>query len=403
MDDDRHFPQPSPALSGPQAEVLRKHLARGTMSLDDAAILTGIPVEDLSQHFQGRRAARAHGEHHSGERRSSHRHQDDDDEYERDGVSLHAPERRSHRTGRSGNKALWASGILAGVAVLGGLAVLSGIPQSLLFAPRGVSESKDPAATSGLGPTASVEGPIGEAPAAPAPVEEAVAAAPIDPVPTDPAALAPADPAVDPNLADPNAVPPTDAASAEPVVPAAPEEVAPATAVAESETAFDPTAPAAVPAPVVETAPTPAAAPSTVLYATRAAAVRDTPTAGGSATVGQLKRGDSVSGSIVTGADGKSPWLKIESGPGAGGYVSAANMADGPRPRILQSIGQARAVVQGGALQAAPDAGSATLDTLSPGIMVYAAAEVEGGWIEIQRRAGGVGYVRKEAFEQPVP
>jgi hypothetical protein len=204
---------------------------------------------------------------------------------------------------------------------------------------------------------------------------------------TDPAAT-------DPALADPNAVPPEPAA-ADVGVPAAPEEVAPAVAVAEAETAFDPAAPSAASSP----AAAPEAASSVFLYATRAAAVRDAPTSSGSATLAQLKRGDRVSGTIVTGADGKSSWLTIESGPGAGGFVSAANMADSPRPALVQAIGQARMLVQGAALHAAPDASAATIDTLSPGIAVYAAAEVEGGWIEIQRRAGGVGYIRKEAFE----
>jgi hypothetical protein len=179
-------------------------------------------------------------------------------------------------------------------------------------------------------------------------------------------------------------------------VPPAPEEVAPAVAVAQAETAFDPSA--ATPDPAPDTAPAPVG-PTTALYAARAAAVRDAPTASGSTPIAQLKRGDTVSGPIVTGADGKSSWMHIESGPGVGGYVSVANMADGPRPAIVQAIGQPRALVQATVLHAGADAGSATLDTLSPGITVFAAAEVAGGWIEIHRRAGGVGYVRKEAFE----
>jgi hypothetical protein len=181
-------------------------------------------------------------------------------------------------------------------------------------------------------------------------------------------------------------------------LPPPPEDVAPAVATAEADV---PVAAPALPSadPIDPVAPQPAAGTPATLYAARAASVRDAPTATGSTVVGQLKRGDSVGGAVIAGADGKSPWLRIESGPLSGGYVSLANMADGPRPAIVQAIGQPRVLTQPAALHAGPDENSAALDTLSPGASVMAAAEVGDGWIEINRRAGGVGYIRKEAFQ----
>jgi hypothetical protein len=403
MNEDRLDPERFVQLTEAQAGLLRKHLGRGTLSLDDAAVLVGVPVEDLAQHFTGRRAGQRspdHSDEGGGERR--HRHKSaahghaghDADEHE---TGLHAPERRSHRA-RS-QTWVWAAGGLGAVAVIGVLALLSGIPQSLLFPPRGVSAHKDAAvaadaAAPAAGSFAADPAPESPAPEGPAPeaiVAEAPTANAVDPMSAGAEPGTAADPAADPALADPNAAPPAEAP-----VPAAPEEVAPAVAVAEAEvpTAAAPEAPSFA-APEAS-AP---AGPSTTLYAARAAAVRDAPTASGSNALGQLKRGDTVLGAIVAGADGKSSWLHIESGPGVGGYVSVANMADGPRPGVVQALGQPKALTQPAALHAAPDAGSATLDTLSPGISVLAAAEVEGGWIEINRRAGGVGYIRKEAFE----
>lgn len=393
-----------------QATVLRKHLARNTMSLDDAAVLVGIPVEELSRHFQGRRASHAQAAANSSEEREHRRRRrrskpyvpDESNDIENAGLDLHAPERRIKLP--KGGGALWAGGALAAFVVVGGLALLSGIPQSLLFPPRGVSEHKADVTA------ATAEAPLtADATAAAVPPGAAETAAPsaVDPVTAEAQPEAVADPA-----ADPSAAPPGETTVAEAPLPPAPEEVPPAVAEGETAVIAAPEAPsltapeapplAAPEPPVAAEAAQPAAppaGPAAAFYATRQATVRDTPTATGSATLAQIKRGESISGSLVAGADGKSSWLKIESGPGAGGFVSATNMSPEPRPSIAQAIGKPRTLVQAAALHAGPDEGSKTLDTLNPGISVLAAAEVAGGWIEIHRRAGGVGYIRKEAFE----
>lgn len=397
MDDDRQNTDAYVQLTDAQIQVLRKHLERRSMSLDDAAVLVGVPVEDLAQHFQGRRASQNKDDRaQDGSRRRSRASAYDPDERDLDGdgeTGLRAPARsRSRRRDAAGSGSrswLWAGGTLAAIAVAGALALMSGLPQSLLFPPRGVGDHKDANAADPATPV-----PLQEVPPTEAPLETAQAEAPatatVDPLTAPAAPEAVADPAMDPSAALPE--------TAEPPVPAAPEEVAPAVAVAEAETPAEP-----IPAAPSFDAPTAAApapiGPSATLYAARAASVRDNPTANGSVVVAQLKRGESVSGAIVAGADGKSSWLHIERGPGAGGYVSVANMSDGPRPAVVQAIGQARNLVQAAALHAAPDESSPAIDTLSPGITVMVAAEVEGGWIEINRRAGGVGYVRREAFE----
>jgi hypothetical protein len=399
--DDRQAPEQFVQLTDAQASVLRKHLGRGSLSLDDAAILVGVAVEDLAQHFQGRRAGERRPESSdSGEprrerttRRDAYAHSNGRDDED----GLRAPVRRERRASQGGGRWIWIGGAAAAVTVVGALAVFSGAVQSLLFPPRGVSEHKsaeapadavqsgtpaeDGSATVALGPAES------EPAAPPASTEPVIAEAPPEAVP-------------DPTLAaDPNAAPPVDpAAPVDAPLPPPPEDVAPAVATAEADV---PVAAPALPSadPIDPVAPQPAAGTPATLYAARAASVRDAPTATGSTVVGQLKRGDSVGGAVIAGADGKSPWLRIESGPLSGGYVSLANMADGPRPAIVQAIGQPRVLTQPAALHAGPDENSAALDTLSPGASVMAAAEVGDGWIEINRRAGGVGYIRKEAFQ----
>lgn len=421
MDDDRHPPEPSMMLSEQQERILRKHLARQTLSLDDAAVLLGVRVDDLAAQFQGRRTAHdprdavypgvdaepRHARPSRGAASYRDRMADDSDDDRHEG--LRAPQRQGYTPEPRGRAVWWVGGLFAGAVVIGGLALLSGIPQSLLFPPRGVSEFKDANAPAAANPEPSVGGPIADGvPVESAAAEPPAAAPPVDPMAANVEPGEVADPAADPALADPNAAapPPADpSATVEAPVPAAPEEVPPAVAVGGD--AGDPSAlvaeapPLSAPATSAPnaTAPAPAIGPSTTLYATRGVSVRDAPTVTGSTVTAQLKRGASVSGVVTTGADGKSPWLQIESGPGAGGFVSIANMADTPRPAVVQAIGQQKTLIQAAALHAGPDATSATLDTLSPGIAVMAAAEVDGGWIEIQRRAGGVGYIRKEAFE----
>jgi hypothetical protein len=412
MDDPFDQPPPRLPLSGAQAEVLRKHLNRGTMSLDDAAVLVGLPVEELAAQFQGRRAnerlSDPEGMDRTGGRRRGARHAHDDTHEGFDGgANLTAPERRVPRQG-GGNTMLWAGGALAGIAVIGGLALLSGIPQSLLFAPRGVSEHKGVEAEPQVTATAPGDAVPGDAAPVvePVPVDPGVdpGAAPAEQLPAEapPVDPAMADPAMaDPALADPNAVPPADPNVAEAPLPVAPEDVPPAVATAESDVAVAPEPP---PVPAVDAAPdafaeAPAApGPGATFFLTRSSALRDAPASTG-ASKGQLKRGDAVAGAVVLGPDGKSQWLLIESGPGAGTYVSAANVSPDQRPRIVQVIGAARAITQTAAFHSGPNESSSTLDTLNPGINVFAAAEVEGGWIEVQKRAGGVGYIRKEAIE----
>ncbi len=129
------------------------------------------------------------------------------------------------------------------------------------------------------------------------------------------------------------------------------------------------------------------------LYTTRAAFVRNMPTALGSQIVGRLPRGESVQGVWTSSVGGSSQWLQVKAGPFSGSYVSATNLSSRPRPAVTRLINRDIAVGQSTMLRELPDAAAAPIEPLSAGLVVHAAAEVEGGWLEIERKAGGVGYI----------
>jgi hypothetical protein len=133
-------------------------------------------------------------------------------------------------------------------------------------------------------------------------------------------------------------------------------------------------------------------------YAARDAALRIEPSSS-STELGTLRRGTSVFGIRLRPAGSDEVWVRIESGAHAGAYVWLANMSDEARPTLARTLAQQWAISGEVGLYAAPDEASRRLDTLSAGLNVQVAGELENGWWEVARQNGGVAYVPPWAFD----
>ena len=134
-------------------------------------------------------------------------------------------------------------------------------------------------------------------------------------------------------------------------------------------------------------------------FATRPAVVRNMPTTMGSQALARLARGDVIQGSWVTGSDSIHQWLKITSNPYRGDYVSNINLSTTPRPAIVNLVDRDMKLQQQAKLLESPTYGATVVETQEAGSVVHVAAEIDGGWMEIERKFGGVGYVPTLAFE----
>lgn len=134
-------------------------------------------------------------------------------------------------------------------------------------------------------------------------------------------------------------------------------------------------------------------------YVTRDdATVRNAPTAIGSDVITKLARGVIVTGIWIRSAAG-SKWLKLSAGPFKGDYVWERSVSDKVRPSLIQSIDGYMSVNQVVQLRSAPDLSGAVLQNVRPGVRLYVYGSVEGGWLEIPLRHGGVGYLPPSAFQ----
>lgn len=143
---------------------------------------------------------------------------------------------------------------------------------------------------------------------------------------------------------------------------------------------------------------TPGAEPVTQ-YATRLTRIRDAPTATGSVIMGSLQRGDAVRGVWVTGGDGETPWLRMDWGDRQTAYAWGRNLSDVAPPPFVRALNETRMIRSETTLRIVP--GGADIETLSPGGRVELSGELPGGWYEVVRSNGGIGYVSAGAFDPP--
>lgn len=135
------------------------------------------------------------------------------------------------------------------------------------------------------------------------------------------------------------------------------------------------------------------------VWVTRTTRLRDGPSAEGTIVLADLQRGDRLEGEWIIGSDGETPWLRTE-WQGRPAYAWGRNLAYQERPTIVADLGGTLSMAAGAVLRDSPSEDAAALDTLSAPLDVQAVADVGGGWVEIARAGGGVGYVRREALSQ---
>jgi zinc-ribbon domain len=127
------------------------------------------------------------------------------------------------------------------------------------------------------------------------------------------------------------------------------------------------------------------------LYAVAEANIRDKATTVGTQIIGKLARGFAVSGTVVTGADGTTPWLELADGKG---FVAMSNLSETEPPEISKALGdRIWAVDKALDVFAQPDASAAVLDRVAMGTPLTLFGLTGNDYIEIKLRKGGVGYI----------
>lgn len=148
-----------------------------------------------------------------------------------------------------------------------------------------------------------------------------------------------------------------------------------------------------------ETAAAIASAEPVDRFVTRTSRVRSAPSAASAPPVGQLRRGEAVTGVLTADPnDVNIVWMRLTAGRWPDRYVWAANLDTQPPPRLLGGAGGMRTVASRGDMRLRPDSGAERLARLSPGDRLRVAGSVGGGWLEVLRPSGGVAYVREEAL-----
>jgi hypothetical protein len=137
------------------------------------------------------------------------------------------------------------------------------------------------------------------------------------------------------------------------------------------------------------------------LYVNRLVHMRGAPTSAGSAVLGDLHRGDAVTGVFVTAGDGVTRWLKISSAGQPDRFVWAQNLSQVPRSPLIASVDADNEVAGQTEVFAEPNSAAAPIQTEAAGTVVHVVGEVAGGWYEIELARGGVGYVPKTSVEPP--
>jgi hypothetical protein len=133
------------------------------------------------------------------------------------------------------------------------------------------------------------------------------------------------------------------------------------------------------------------------LYVNRLLHLRSAPGATGSAVLGDLHRGDTVTGIVITGSDGVTQWLKISGNGQPDRFVWAKNLSPTRRPPLSSNTEADLLFANQAAALAEPNSAAPVIETEAAGATVHETGEVAGGWYEIELARGGVGYVLKSS------
>jgi uncharacterized protein YgiM (DUF1202 family) len=130
-----------------------------------------------------------------------------------------------------------------------------------------------------------------------------------------------------------------------------------------------------------------------VYYASRLAKVRAAASKE-SKELGQLARGDSVSGDIVDGITSSAKWLKITVGKHIGGYVSLVNLVTSEPVAIDTASAGSMVLPQDANLLSSPKDGSSIIMHMTMGESVNIIGRTTDGWFEVTPKTGGVAYIK---------
>ena len=140
---------------------------------------------------------------------------------------------------------------------------------------------------------------------------------------------------------------------------------------------------------------------SSIFYAVRQTNVRARPSTA-TPIVASLDRAAAVQGVILTGPDGKKPWLKITNGPYKGYYVSsAANLSADSRPDISPEYVGRKIVIGSTIVYREARRDGAVLVELPAGTKLSVVGTTNDGLAEVSLKSGAVGYVETSALAEP--
>ncbi|MEO8926328.1 MAG: SH3 domain-containing protein [Caulobacteraceae bacterium] len=139
--------------------------------------------------------------------------------------------------------------------------------------------------------------------------------------------------------------------------------------------------------------------PAVKAYATRDAQVFSAIDPAKSAMLGQVHRGDALSGHWLKGQDGKAQWLKIRWAGRGDGFVWSRDLSIRPRPDLTASDQSSQPAVNASLIYAEPAMSSPVVDNLAAGEAASTVGTTGDGWTELALASGGVGYVQAAAFQ----
>lgn len=140
---------------------------------------------------------------------------------------------------------------------------------------------------------------------------------------------------------------------------------------------------------------------STIFYAVRQTNVRARPSTS-TPIIASLDRGAAVQGIVVTGPDGRKPWLKITDGPNKGYYVSsAANLSAVERPSLSTDYTGPRILTVAAPVYREASRDGPVLVELSAGTKLSVVGTTSDQLAEVSLKSGAIGYVDLSALGEP--
>ena len=134
------------------------------------------------------------------------------------------------------------------------------------------------------------------------------------------------------------------------------------------------------------------------MYVTRLLRLRSAPTTSGSVVLGELHRGDTLTGTWVTAADGTTQWLKVRWQNGADAFAWGRNLSATAPPTVVSGTGGQPKLLNSMTVHDRPDAASPLQPNIPSGIQITIVGQVSPGWYEVELPNGGVAYATLDSL-----